>query len=47
MSGYVNMIIKILIVVVVGATLLGLINNFMPDFWNMAVEKIKALFETK
>lgn len=45
MSGYVNMIIKILIVVVVGATLLGLINNFMPDFWDMAVQKITDLFK--
>ena len=45
MSGYTDMIIKVLIVVVAGAALLGLINSFIPDFWQMAVDKITALFE--
>ena len=44
MDDYTGMIIKVLIVVVVGAAILGIANTLFPELFTSVVQKINELF---
>lgn len=44
MEDYTSMLIKILIAVVVGATILGLVNAFIPNLWTQIADSITNMF---
>lgn len=46
MEDYTGMFIKILIVVVVGSTILGLVNAFVPELWEQIADAIKNMFSS-
>lgn len=43
-EGYLDVLIKILITVILGAALLGLLQIAIPDLFNDIIDKIKSVF---
>ncbi len=44
-EAYLDMLVKILIVVLLGVTLLGLLNTAVPDLWGDVIDTIREKFK--